>query len=365
MRYQATQGIQCLLSCVLLIGGVESAALAVVEEPAVLAAAEGIKMRALWTLPDALPESESPKAVAIVLPGSGRKVGIDGDVSGPFLGYGYKGASAKLSDQTAAALASVGVASFRYAKRGTDRDEQLRNQTMPYLVADALSATNLAKERFPGAKIFYVGFSEGALVAMKAASVQHVDALFLLGPPTRSIDDIMAYQAVGWPIALMRSRADADRDGLLSGQELASLSELPVLGAPWKTIDSNGDGTLSVEGEVIPAYQNFHAKLRAILASPDYVRWYESLQEFPNFKALAAEIKAPVYIYQALDDAQIPWDWVAADTIHFSTSVTYRSFDGLGHCFSPMEGALGEKKTSGPMDVRVLKALAMDVDGVR
>lgn len=331
------------------------------EVPATLQTFDGVSLSAIWTIPNV-----DPKAVAVILPGSGN-VGLDGDVSSPPLGYGYKGQEAKLSQQVAATLAQAGVASLRYSKRGFEDAAQLANQTMPYLLKDAESAMTMARQRFAQAKIIYIGFSEGASLALKAATENPVDALFLFGPPTRAIDDIVAYQAIEWPLEVLRTQVDADSDGILTANELAVLSGLPgysLLGMTWQELDTNGDGALTIETEGVVGYRKFHSIFMTLLQGPGFGPWFKSLQEFPSFSSLATQIKAPTYIYQALDDAQINASWAVADASYFSNLAALRTFAGFGHCFSPMDGAAGEIKTSGPIDARVLQALLDDVQAL-
>lgn len=321
---------------------------------------DGLRLSAVLTLPDS-----EPRAVTVILPGSGQTVGLDGDVSGAFLGFGYKGAPAKLSEQIAEKLARAGVASLRYAKRGVEDATQLPNQTMPYLVKDADAAFSLVKSRFPGVKASFTGFSEGAMLAVKIASERtDVDALYLLGLPTRSIDDVVAYQMIQWPVELLRNRVDANKDGMLSSEELAAIAQPPIMGAllgsTWASLDANGDGTVSIASELSPAYVKFHGVVVGLLKGPGFKEWYESLQVFPSFSSQAEKIKTPVYLYHALDDAQVDWAWTAADARYFAGTVETRLFSGVGHCFSPMDGAYGEVKTSGPFGQDFLSALVED-----
>src|SRR5450759_392147 len=116
-----------------LIVGISAQAV-VITSPVTIETTDGQKLNGILTLP-----SDQVVSAALIIQGSGN-VGLDGDVSGPFLGTGYKGQPAKLSEQIANSLAAVGVASLRYSKRGVDDPTQLPNQKFPYLVNDANSA---------------------------------------------------------------------------------------------------------------------------------------------------------------------------------------------------------------------------------
>ena len=148
-----------LLTVILFLSAGASAQTTVSTSTTKVEASDGQKLSAIWTIP-----SQKVVAAALIIQGSGN-VGADGDVSGPFLGTGYKGQSAKLSEQISNALASVGVATLRYAKRGVDDPAQLPNQKFPYLVNDAESAYKAVQTKFPTVKNIIIGFSEGGLVA--------------------------------------------------------------------------------------------------------------------------------------------------------------------------------------------------------
>lgn len=330
------------------------------EESTVVRTRDGALLSAKWTLP----ESEL-RAAVVILQGSGN-VGLDGDVSGPFTGSGYKGAPAKLSDQLAEALAKKGVASLRYSKRGFDDARELPHQTISYLVEDAVDALTQVQNRFPFVRYGFVGFSEGALVSLMAASRVSVDALYLLSLPTRGIDEMFNYQFVEWPVNLLKTRLATDAKGELTGESLGRLAggALPILGAAWSQVDANRNGTLSVGDELLAAYRQLHAGVLDLMSKPPYEGWYKSLREVAPIAELAARVTVPVFLYHATDDAQVNWAWLETDRKLFTANngqTTLRFFGGLGHCFAPMDGAFGEVKTSGPFDARVLEILSSDV----
>jgi pimeloyl-ACP methyl ester carboxylesterase len=327
--------------------------------PATVVARDGAVLKGAWELP-----ASAPRAAALILQGSGN-VGMDGDVSGPILGSGVGGAPAPLSAQLAAALSSSGVASLRYDKRGFADPAQAANQVYPYLVSDATDALAQVRARFPGVPVAIVGLSEGAMIAVAVAAAAPADRLFLFAPPSKSIDETMAYQYEEWPVRLL-SRLDVDRSGFLSATELSVLQGglLPLVGAPWASADSNHDGRLSIADELVSAYVGFHGAVLNVLTQPPYAAWFQSMRQAPAFDSLAAKIAAPVSLYQAMDDAQVSWAWTAAAQSQFKGGATLRLYSGLGHCFSPMGGAIGEVKTSGPIDARVLSDFATDVAAV-
>ena len=337
------------------------------EEQATVVSQDGTKLNGVWTLP-----SKEIKAVVVLLQGSGN-VDADGDVTHPFVGSGYKGATPKLSKQVAEALASVGVASLRYTKRGYTPDpSKAVYYPIDLLVQDAKAALVLAKAKFSGLKTALVGFSEGAIVATLVAAETPADALFLLSLNTRSIDDMLGYLLLQWPVELVKARVDLNHDGELSAAELPTLGKngsFPMLdpsfsmaGLPWEKLDANADGKISVVSELIPAYQKFHASFLFVLDNvPTFSAWYHSLQAVPAFSVTAKKITSPVYLYHSIDDTQVNWNWIASDQRFFPGPKKLTLFSGLGHCFSPLQGVIGDVKTSGPFDSKLIQAITADV----
>ncbi|MBI3542097.1 MAG: alpha/beta hydrolase [Deltaproteobacteria bacterium] len=328
------------------------------DESVVLTAHDGVKLSAKWAIP-----SGTARAALVIVQGSGN-VGTDGDVSGPYTGRGYKGQKANLSDQLAERLAREGIATLRYAKRGFEDQAQLANQTAPYLVRDARTALEAARARFPGAKSGFVGFSEGALVAALVAAETPVDALFLLSLPTRSIDDGLAFQFVQWPVELLARKLPHTANGELVAGNLA----LPFLGPVGDKLDQDHNGSLSLDRELIPAYREMLSVVLGMLSKPPFEAWYRSLRALPPFAQIAARVSAPVFLYQPLEDAQDHWSWVVADQSLFTGNAgrtQLRLFAGVGHAFAPMDGELGDTKTSGPFSPALLDALAADSQSLR
>ena len=323
---------------------------------------DGLSLSGVLTLP-----STPISGAVLILQGSGN-VGADGDVSGPMLGLGYHGQSTKLSEQISEALAKKGIASVRYSKRGKEDPSQEKNQIIPVLQKDATSALSVLRARFPVNKIGIVGLSEGATLATLVSSQNAVDAVFLLSLPTRSIDEVMGYIFLSWPTEILTGHLDPNRTGSIdldsfTKSKVMNLSLMGVLGAETtvESLDVNHDHKISVTGELVPAYQKFYGILKSVLESPVYHNWYHSLKDMAPFSAVAPKMKTKnIFVYQGMDDAQVPWSWVVEDLFLLSVKPALHLYSGLGHCFSPMAGELGEVKTSGAMDESVLNQLSND-----
>jgi hypothetical protein len=112
-----------------------------------------------------------------------------------------------------------------------------------------------------------------------------------------------------------------------------------------------------------PAYHALLAAIEPMLASSPVKEWFESVAAMPAFDQLAATIAKPVFCYVPSEDAQTDPQWTREmiGRAAFRGSTTLRELAGLGHCFAPMDGSIGELKTSGPLSTELLDLLAGDI----
>ena len=137
------------------------------------------------------------------------------------------------------------------------------------------------------------------------------------------------------------------------------------MGQPWNVVDLNHDNQVSIIDELIPAYQAFYTSVRGLLSTPQFSGWYESLKALPAFSQYASSIKAPVInLYQGMDDAQIRWNWIVEDMNFLPVKPTLHLYAHVGHCFAPMDGTIGEVKTSGPYTQQMLEQLMKDIQAL-
>jgi pimeloyl-ACP methyl ester carboxylesterase len=303
---------------------------------------------------------ETPlRGVTLILSGSGP-VGHSGDVSSPFIGYGYRGQSAHLNEQLSNQLASIGIASFRYSKRGFDRPEDFLTHTLSNLVQDACSGVQLLRNRFPEFTPSLVGFSEGALVALHVAQQISVESLHLLSLPTRSIDDHLHYQFIDWPMELLKQHLDFDQDGLVSledfmSADVTSFPSLPIRVSDFFQLQKSEQ--LSLVSQILPLYQHHFREILALVETPAFQPWYHSLKNGESPQTLAQKISSQLFVYQALRDSQVRPEWTLSDLKDWKKSPQVSLFPNLGHCFSPFEGSIQQIKTSGPFDSSLLKEI--------
>lgn len=329
---------------------------------------DGVSLNGSLTLPDLDPSQTSIKGAVLIIQGSGN-VDLDGDISSPMVGFGVGGQPAPLSKQLSEILASHGIASLRYSKRGVDDSAQIQNQTQTYLEKDALSALTQFRSWIPAnTPIGVLGFSEGALIALRISSQTKIPHLFLLSLPSRPIDEILDYQFFSWPTELLQSKFDLNQNASLDPSELALLSEgmLPLMGAKWSVLDGNQDGSLDWASELIPGYQYFYSQIRELLKTPQYEGWYQALKALPSFsETVAASDSEHVFIYQGRKDPQIRSTWAEEDLAQWTLiKPQIRFFENYGHCFAPLEGTHEEVKTSGPLGADLLNALITDMNQI-
>jgi|GEM_PF-3187334 len=334
-----------------------SASIALAETPMQITTQDGNKLSAIMTSP------EGPsKGALLIIQGSGN-VGTDGDVSGPFLGQGFGGAKANLSDQLAHRITDAGYSTLRFAKRGFDNSKELSHQTLPYIIQDAKDAFKALEASQPGLHYGIVGFSEGASVAINMAAEVNAEALFLISPIVHRFDEAIQYQFKEWPVDLLQNKIKMTADGIFTGEAIAQsgLTHLPLTPAPWQMLDPKMRGTLSLNEQLIPFYDNVYQSVLKLTESPELGPWYRSFLALPPFIDQARAYKGKLYFYTSSEDSQSFWGWTAADISILPIAPTFHLFSGVGHCFSPYEGKLGEIKTSGPFSNELLGTLAADV----
>lgn len=327
------------------------------EEPITVTADDGKKLAGALTLPNG-----NITGVALIISGSGP-VGMDGDVSGPFLGSGYQGQKALLNLQLAECLAGIEVASLRLDKRGYGEAPDTPAPSMHRLAQDALGAAQMLHVKFPEQKLFLCGLSEGALVSfLVAQNAPFVEKLFLLAPPSVTFDEVLQYQFVDWPLRLLRG-LDADQDGWLTPEDFAgaSLQTPPLLDLQVSALNWGPDRRLSIEGDLKSFYFTYLSAIQDLMKTPLFSAWYESLHALPDFTTLARNAGTPLSIYQGQQDAQLDPIWIQKAVAELGSQACLTLFSDLGHCFAPMEGALGQIKTSGPLASSLLLSLAQDM----
>lgn len=195
--------------------------------------------------------------VALIIAGSGP---TDRDGNTPLI----VGSNDSLK-QLAQSLASQGIATLRYDKRGVgeSRVENINESSLRFdtYVNDA-AAWMAELERRGFTQRYFIGHSEGALIATLAARLQKVDGVVLLCAPGRPADVVLREQIAQ---SAPQLKSDADRiiqelkNGRLVAQVPASLMSLfrpsvqPYLQSwfryhPAQEADQLGTTVMSISG---------------------------------------------------------------------------------------------------------------------
>jgi pimeloyl-ACP methyl ester carboxylesterase len=276
-------------------------------------------------------------------------------------------------------LVRRGFIVYKFNKRGLDTGGQIIDQaqsdrrTNEVLVQDASAALRqfLADARVDKGKVFLLGHSQGTLIAAQVAQKfpGQLKGLLLTGTIT---DWKLAfdYQLVGRFIEAA-NEADQNHDGQLTPAELTAalkndlsnftnFRELQLLEAgvlpyfsrpapgqigPFKsgtTLDKNGDGQLSIEGELRPLLLNQRA---TFLSQPDILKnsgesaaALKSLEDGPQLAQVLLPLGLPVFFQHSLEDERFPVGQVqalAAELNSANIPAILNIYPGVTHSFVP------------------------------
>lgn len=152
------------------------------------------------------PREGSAAAVALIIAGSGP---TDRNGNNPL------GIRSDAYRMLADSLASHGIASFRYDKRGTGKSsgfEDLDKATFEDYVKDAAACMQHLKDRYPFRKYVIIGHSEGSLIGMLVAQLTDPDAFISAAGPAESIGKVFLWQLghmPGMDTAALKTKLDS------------------------------------------------------------------------------------------------------------------------------------------------------------
>jgi pimeloyl-ACP methyl ester carboxylesterase len=167
------------------------------------------------------------KPAVLIIAGSGP---TDRNGNGPAL-------STDSYRKLAEGLATAGIASLRYDKRGIgeSRAKVTKEEDVMFedFVADAASAANDLLQRKDVSSVLLAGHSEGAILALAAASRVEVAGIILLAAPGRDLLNVTRAQLKGRLPPDLDARANEMLDALRAGQRVADVPQpLQVLFRP-------------------------------------------------------------------------------------------------------------------------------------
>jgi uncharacterized protein len=250
-------------------------------------------------------------------------------------------------------LGQNGIAVLRFNKRGVnafgDYDAaQVQASTLDRLVSDAEAVLSAAQEQeeVDAEQIYLYGWSEGTWVAANTAA-KHADeiaGLILQGTPQDDIVHILEIQQKELMISYLTETTDADEDGALTLEEIATIPAGPVQysstfylydqtstpDAPKINgfVDANRDGKIDIETELAPMVtmflKNYSAYMPPVEASYDTA-------------ALLAESKLPTLLLHGAMDGWVPLADAEAIADAVPDTVTLKVYPTLGHALSETE----------------------------
>jgi dienelactone hydrolase len=248
----------------------------------------------------------------------------------------------------------------------TDAQTYYQNFTFDMLLTDARAVYETARERpeVDPDRIALYGWSEGAPIAVQLAlSEPEVAALILQGPAAEQFKEIFTYQNRVLGVRFLTEIADAGQDGQVSLDELfgaaaqypgtvtgfAILISLDLTGSQTDApqlnpeVDTNEDGLLDIDGEVIPYLDDFFANFDELSASGGtlYGPQYASDQKFPPVLETIVDVPQPILIIHGEEDANVSPELserveaALAEAGH--PDHTLILYPGLGHSLGPAE----------------------------
>lgn len=337
---------------------------------------DGFKIDAKLALPAGAKEEEVTRAV-ILVGGSGP---YDMDLDLTAVSKDKKTKILWLKD-VSDALVARGFATIRYHKRPHQIGElvkkvraekreptaeektivrRFQENPLKHFVDDCKSFAEAARKRFPKAKVFLLGASEGTHVALWAAhELKWIAGVALVGFYARSLDTTIFEQCVYREEHLFRG-IDADGDGFLTKEELKKGGATGFnLGVQMNTLDLDGDGRLSI--------MEFRGACLVALAEKadigDAYRRQEA--QYPSMVDVLKAAEVPVLFFQGLWDNQTPaYNAMAvqmlAKHVWKRTNFAFRYFPKLGHCLDPRESY--QDLFYHAMDPEALKAVGEEMD---
>jgi hypothetical protein len=271
----------------------------------------------------------------------------------------------------AEALPLEGVAVLRFNKRGVraygdyDFAQVQRASSLDQLVADANSVVDAARELEQVGDVYLYGWSEGAWVAANVAAARDdIAGLVLQGTPNGDLSSVIGYQHLDNALPYLASEIDADVDGALTLDEIATIppgypvslmpgfylydfNSTPAAPRLNSFVNRDGDDRIDLERELRPAVEQFIASYPSFIA--DVEASYDT-------SALIAESGLPTLLLHGTLDGWVPLASAEAIAEANPDTATLIAYAGLGHSLSPVESLVFD--TFGELDARVIADVA-------
>ena len=304
--------------------------------------AEGVTLAGELTLP----ESGKPKALLVLVAGSGpqdRNSYLGSQINhSPFL---------VLSDY----LTRRGYGVLRYDERGiAESTGDHRSATTADLAADATAAVRFLRQQTDLAKlpVGVAGHSEGGLIAPIVAEQEELNFVLLLAAPAVRIDSLMLEQrrqvalAMGMPAAMIRRDEPSLRAGYAYIRESQKLDHDQFVEGLYAVFEQQLVNLPEPLRKSITDPRAFNAQYVKPLSSP-WMRYFIAMDPQPALQRLSV----PVLALNGTKDLQVPAMMnlnaiSQAAAIGGNQDVTVLPLLELNHLFQPAEtGAPAEYGT--------------------
>lgn len=276
-----------------------------------------------------LPSNQLPHALVIYVNGSGPNTSQNTRQLSADATFSY-------FDLVASGFNEVGAAFFSYSTRGVTAsdtpplfhtvDPKAYQTYLPeHSVQDVAAIVRAlrADARLHDCPIYLLGWSEGTMIAPKAAQLVPVDGLLLAGYVNGTMQEVLDWQQTGGSSMVTYCLYfDADNDGSISQAEYESdpYSVRPALGldqAAFSELDADGDGQLTDSDFAVLLAPSRQALYDAIARSDDAwlaenypVRltsaWFHAHAHFTPNRDMLTELDLPIIIFQGQADANVP-----------------------------------------------------------
>jgi pimeloyl-ACP methyl ester carboxylesterase len=306
---------------------------------------EGFELPGKVTVPAKVRDDEVTRVV-VLLHGSGPQ-DMDEDLAQMSEGW----ERIPFFEQLSGALVDAGFATVRFHKRSYVIRKTLEKDllyvedpeflafnedALRYLVEDAAAVAAQARERFPAAKIYLLGHSQGTYIGLQLAGEHDwIAGVGMIGFYGSRLETLAFEQVVYRSNGLFQSM-DGDGDGVATREEMVGHPLGVQLAAELEPIDTDGDGALT-RAEFMGA--NYSNLLVQELIPASYSR---RETEYPTPASLIKELAIPLVFFSGMLDNQTPaYQTMGVEAINGISwkkdNLTFRYYDGLGHALDPRD----------------------------
>ena len=356
--------MQCIAALTLLAAGATAATI-----NTTIPGYEGFSLDAAIDLPDATPEKDISRVIVLVH-GSGTQ-NMHEDLT-----IASSGVKNLFFDDVSAALVKKGFAVVRYNKRNFQFNQmaakapsvikseafaKLIANPLLYFVEDAKAGAEFAKQRFPNAKVYMIGHSEGTNIALQSADeMPSIAGVGLIGFYCGSLDNMLLEQIVYRPLYLFEE-LDTNKDGVLDEHELAA--DTPIAKALLKqmpALDINKDGKLQKSEFMAGNYSHVLTDFDPIMRA-----YRKQEASYPPQSLIIKNSAFKVAFFQGEMDNQTPAYYAKSvelvnKVLWQKDNLRFHFFDGLGHALDKRSSEVD--LIFKPADQDALSAMAGELD---